>query len=74
MFVVSEYKEVIVYWDYFFPLIAIIYNKVLNNVCRKAGTEKVGSDFDGESYSIFYIEVMGKALLIRKTQTEKMQF
>ena len=37
-------------------------------------TEKVGSNSGGEGCSIFYLEVTGEAVLIRKTEVEETQF
>ena len=37
------------------------------------GTEKVGSDSGRESCSIFYLEMAGGAVLIRKTEVEETQ-
>ena len=40
--------------------------------CKKSlGTERVGSNSSGEDWPIVYLEVMGKANLIGKTEVEK---
>ena len=41
---------------------------------KSLGTEKVGSDSDGEGCSVFCLGVTGKAVLIRKTKVEETQF
>ena len=41
---------------------------------RRTGIERVGSDTVGEGCSIFYLEILGVAVLIRKIEAEKKQF
>ena len=41
---------------------------------RTVHIEKVGSDSGGGSCSILYLELMGGAVLIRKTEVEETQF